>query len=463
MGSVEIAVRTDSRFSRLCAVKRLHPHLRQDPEFRAMFLDEARIAGLINHPNVVSVLDVGEDTEGPYLVMDYIAGLSVRRLIGPDKAQLPMQVALRIVEQAARGLHAAHHAKDHEGNSLGVIHRDVSPANLLLGFDGLVRVADFGIARAAGKSTKTSTGVLKGKLAYMAPEQLRFRKIDQRVDLWALGVVLFELVAGRRLYEVTEEGGLAAILEDPPPDLGTERDDVPPALVSLVFRALAKRAENRPESAESMGDQLAILIEDLVAEEGAIELLAFVQETLGAAQTKHDEVLEESMRAWRTSVEHTKAQSELVPGQVSPLPTPLPVGQSLGGTRWKKAAIATLTLGAGALVALMWTQDPEPLAEPTTLAPEHTAAAAAPALAPAPTVVLPEQAALPTTPITEEVEEVDDQEDARADEAATAAARRRRRVAMNEPAQAAPAQPEASPVQPPPATSAIPVAAWGEN
>ncbi len=178
MGTVELALRREGEFRRLHAVKRLHPHLLEDEDLRAMFLDEARIAGLLRHANVVSVLDVGEDAQGPFLVMDYVDGVTLSTIIqhhAPLQQLLPVQLCARIGGEIARGLAAAHELTGHDGKLLDIVHRDVSPQNVLVGFDGQVRLADFGIARALGRSAKlTELGVIKGKIGYQAPEQLRF-------------------------------------------------------------------------------------------------------------------------------------------------------------------------------------------------------------------------------------------------------------------------------------------------
>ena len=267
MGTVSVAVRVQGGFTRYYAVKRLLPEVRSDPSQRAMFLEEARIAGSLDHPNVVPVLDVGEDAEGPFLVMEYVDGASVSALLQALRSArrvLPIEVALHIARDVGRGLQAAHGATDASDQPLGIIHRDVSPQNILVDFHGRVRLTDFGIARAAGRSEKTRTGVLKGKLGYMSPEQLRFQPVDQKSDLFALGVVLYELVSGTRLYPSGEDGmeGARRILEEPPPDLGEDRHDVPPELVRLVLDLLMKEPENRIESASAVVQVLDELLLD---------------------------------------------------------------------------------------------------------------------------------------------------------------------------------------------------------
>ena len=259
MGSVELVMRKQGAFKRLYARKRLHEVYQEDEDLRAMFLDEARIAGLLRHPNVVSVLDVGEDPNGPYLIMDYVDGESVYQILTAAKgAQLPVGVCIEIARQVAEGLHAAHELRNEDGKPLLLVHRDVSPQNILVGYDGIARVTDFGIARALGRTARTSTGVLKGKLGYMSPEQLRFHQPDRRSDLFALGIVVFELLTSRRLYsEKVGTESARRILEEPPPDVGEYREDVPDELDMLLFELLAKDPDNRPSDAGAVARRLA--------------------------------------------------------------------------------------------------------------------------------------------------------------------------------------------------------------
>ena len=293
VGTVELALREEGRFRRLYAVKRLLDVYRDDADFRAMFLDEARIAGLIRHPNVVSVLDVGEDERGPYLVMDYVEGVSAAALVTravASEVQLPLQVCVRVAMEVAEGLHAAHEQRDARGRPMHLVHRDVSPQNLLIGFDGITRVTDFGIAKALGRSTRTQTGVLKGKFGYMSPEQLRFEEPDRRSDVFSLGIVLFELASGERLYKNVEGmDGTRRILNEPPPDLAEHRDDVPPDLVHLLFSMLAKDPEHRPADAKTVARRLEGILAELVVEEGRVEVDEFLA-TAFAEQRRQQEV-----------------------------------------------------------------------------------------------------------------------------------------------------------------------------
>ncbi|MEM9194069.1 MAG: serine/threonine-protein kinase [Myxococcota bacterium] len=248
MGTVTLAVRKQGTFERLYAIKRLHPHLADDESVVSMFNDEARIAGLVRHPNVVSVLDVGDDVSGPYLVMEYVEGIALSRMMRSNSRPMPVPMVLEIIRQAAAGLASAHDLSDRNGNPLKIIHRDVTPQNILLDINGIVKLTDFGVAKALGQTTRTETGILKGKVAYMSPEQLKFLDIDHRSDLFSLGIVFFELLSGRRLYQA----GPKPILHEPPPDIGDERHDVPDEVVALLFDLLAKDPEQRPASASEV-------------------------------------------------------------------------------------------------------------------------------------------------------------------------------------------------------------------
>ena len=274
MGYVELVFRREGRFLRWCARKRLHEQYRSDPTFRSMFMDEARLAGLVRHPNAVGVLDVGVDDDGPFLIMDFVEGISLSRLIADAVGagrEIPMQVAVRICMDAAQGLHAAHEVRAEDGTVLRLVHRDVSPQNILIGFDGTVRVTDFGIAKALGNASRTSAGVLKGNMGYLAPEQLRFEEPDRRSDFFSLGVTLYELLSGRRLYpNKTGFDGTRRILAEPPPDIGEVRNDVPPELCELLFEMLAKERDSRPATAVEIASRLEGILAVLIAEEGSL-------------------------------------------------------------------------------------------------------------------------------------------------------------------------------------------------
>src|ERR1700722_19538002 len=204
-------------FARTVAIKRLHPKFAQDPDFVSMFLDEARLAARIRHPNVVPTIDVVATSGELFLVMEYVQGESLARLvrISRDKDTLiSPNVVTTIMAAVLQGLHAAHEARDERGDPLGIVHRDVSPQNILVGTDGMARVLDFGVAKAAGRIQTTRDGQLKGKLGYMAPEQIQGREVDRRTDVYAAGVVLWEVLTRQRLFFADNEAMvMRAVLE----------------------------------------------------------------------------------------------------------------------------------------------------------------------------------------------------------------------------------------------------------
>ena len=204
-------------FSRTVAIKRLHAQFASDPEFVSMFLDEARLAARIRHPNVVPTLDVVATGGELFLVMEYVPGESIARLsrvLKERQQTLPTRILSAVMAGVLHGLHAAHEAKDERGHPLGIVHRDMSPQNVLIGTDGVARVLDFGVAKAAGRMQTTREGQIKGKLSYMPPEQLRGAIVNRQSDIYAVGVMLWELVTGQRLFAGDNEGAIVAkILE----------------------------------------------------------------------------------------------------------------------------------------------------------------------------------------------------------------------------------------------------------
>ncbi|MEM9189025.1 MAG: serine/threonine-protein kinase [Myxococcota bacterium] len=287
MGTVSLVARADAEFRRIFAMKRLKAGFDDNAELRRMFLQEAQIAGQLHNAHVVPVIDIGEDASGPYMVMEYIHGLPVSAVIreaARRNKSIPVSVCLGIVRQAALGLHAAHELRDAKGRALRLIHRDVSPHNLLLGFDGVVRLTDFGVARVWGSLSKTDPGILKGKLGYMSPEQLRFNDLDQRSDLYSLGVVLFELLSGRRPYqEPTPEKTVRAILAGLPPDVLESRRDVPPTVVELLFRLLGHR-DQRPVTAAEVAETIGNAMADMGASDPSAGCRAYVELELSHAK-----------------------------------------------------------------------------------------------------------------------------------------------------------------------------------
>ncbi|WNG13529.1 protein kinase [Cystobacter fuscus] len=237
-------------FEKTLVLKRILPHLAEEPTFVEMFLSEAMLAARLTHPHIVQIFDFGEADGAYFLAMEYIDGPSLRTLIKRAAAQglpLPTTLCARMVSHACEGLAFAHDFTDPDtGKALGLIHRDISPDNILLTRQGAAKVVDFGIAKAADQGHRTASGVIKGKISYMPPEQLRAQELDRRVDVYALGVVLYELLTARKPHESTSEVGLMqSILFEPAVPATKHRPDLPEALRHILTRALSKEREQR--------------------------------------------------------------------------------------------------------------------------------------------------------------------------------------------------------------------------
>jgi serine/threonine-protein kinase len=273
-------------FQRLVAIKRMHPHIGSVTELAAAFMDEARIASLIRHPNVVNVHDV-HDADGEHLlVMDYVDGASlanVMRAARRRNERLSRPAVIRILIDALNGLHAAHELTTFEGVPLGVVHRDATPHNILLGTDGAVKITDFGIAKAAERSVHTATGLAKGKFRYMAPEQARGGAIDRRVDVFAMGIVAWELFIGERLFQAEADAQVLLEITEGNYRRPVSVDKTFPAdLDRIVMKALAPNANDRHPTASSFADALeawAKLNSELVS---SAEIARLVHEFCGA-------------------------------------------------------------------------------------------------------------------------------------------------------------------------------------
>ncbi len=366
-------------FEKTLVVKCILPHLAQEPAFVRMFLSEAMLAARLNHPHIVQIYDFGEVEGAYFLAMEYIDGPSLRTLIKRASARglpLPPTVCARLVSQACEGLAFAHDFADPETHQpLGLIHRDISPDNLLLTRQGSVKVVDFGIAKAAGQSHKTESGVIKGKLAYMPPEQLRGRGLDRRADVYALGVVLYELLTSHKPYRPTEDAALMhAILFEPPTPAVHHRPDLPVALQRILARALAKeRAQRYPDCHALQADleefilaggrtltasQVAQLVQQVIAPPAAETASEAVTDADGAPREAPATLLEDMM---------APQDASRVPPSQARAPRGFPVVETrlhapLASKRgvWTRYALAgaVLLMAAGGLV--QWGRSPGP-------------------------------------------------------------------------------------------------------
>lgn len=246
-------------FERLAAVKLLHRNLCVDPEFVEMFLDEARVAARLHHPNATAIIDLGSEGAQLYMVMDYVEGDSLHAVQAAAihlRRSVPLGIVLRIVLDALAGLDAAHELKAADGLTLGLIHRDVTPHNVLVGVDGAARLVDFGIARAACRTGVTSVGVVKGKVPFMAPEQVRGKAVDRRADIFAMGVTLWETVALRRCFPMREGAPLSRLAQEAYRPLKDFAPHVPDGLDALCQRALAFDPADRFPTAAAFAEAL---------------------------------------------------------------------------------------------------------------------------------------------------------------------------------------------------------------
>jgi eukaryotic-like serine/threonine-protein kinase len=295
-------------FSRTVAIKRLHEGFAHDPDFVAMLLDEARLAGRISHPNVVSTLDVVAESGEVFLVMDYVPGESVAslaRILASKNELIPLRILSAILVGALSGLHAAHEARNERGEPLAIVHRDMSPQNILLGADGNPRVIDFGVAKAAARIQITQDGQIKGKLRYMAPEQVTGAELTRAIDIFAVGVILWELSTGMRLRDGESTGEIAMAILDglfPSPQealaaSGRTLDDLQekylPEIEKVILRATAMNPEERYATAKDMARELA----DRVPTATAAEVADWIESIAGSELKVRAEVVANVERA----------------------------------------------------------------------------------------------------------------------------------------------------------------------
>ncbi len=311
-------------FSRPVAIKRLHAQFARDPSFVAMFLDEARLASRIFHPNVVAPLDVVSTDGELFLVMEYVRGASLSRLMRAAIAEeklIPPRIVSAIVCGMLHGLHAAHEARGDHGEPLDIVHRDVSPQNILVGIDGVARVLDFGVAKAAGRMQTTRDGQLKGKLAYMAPEQVRGEVVNRRTDIYAASVVFWEALTCRRLFKAENEANaLARVLMGNVAAPSSVVPGLPAGLDAIIARGLHLDTARRYTTAREMAAEL----ESVVLPASATEVAEWVEHCAQADLTEQAQRMVEMERSGSHSSWSMKAMRALPLEMQQPLPTDEP-------------------------------------------------------------------------------------------------------------------------------------------
>jgi serine/threonine protein kinase len=362
-------------FEKVVALKRILPKLAENDEVVTMFLDEARLAATLHHPNLAQVYDIGKEGGSYFFTMEYIHGEdldTVVRRAAKEGRGLSLSNALFVVTQVAAGLHHAHDKKGADGQPLGTVHRDVSPSNVMVTFDGAVKIVDFGVAKAAARRTKTKSGSIKGKVGYLSPEQARGEEIDRRSDVFALGILLFELTTGTRLFDKQHDYAvLSQLLTKDAPLPSSRVSDYPAELEQIVLRALCRDPEDRYATAQ----ELQLALEDFAREEklalSSVSLSRFVGEVLG---DREDPTATRAVRARSGGAAARSAGTapETLSGSASrPV---IPLERGLPRALW--LVVAALVIGAGFLLFGDWGGSPPSSPELATSAAPATASTA---------------------------------------------------------------------------------------
>lgn len=280
----------EAGFEKLCVIKKVLPHLTGNRELASMFLNEARLAAQLHHPGICQVFDLGREGTDYYLAMEYLAGEDLSAIMRQTQTigrQVPFAVTAKIIALAAEALHYAHEFVSHDGARLELVHRDVSPSNLFVTYQGAVKLIDFGIAHAEALAPMEGEGKLRGKIAYMAPEVLRGERVTRAADIWGLGVCLFELVTGRRLVEdATLEAARRTVIDEEVPRPSEVNPAVPSDLEAIVLKALARAPERRYATAEALRADLERFIADRTYVPQGVQLGGYLRELFGDARAE---------------------------------------------------------------------------------------------------------------------------------------------------------------------------------
>jgi eukaryotic-like serine/threonine-protein kinase len=384
-------------FERIVVMKRVHPHLVQNREFHDMFLDEARLSSLVKHPNIVPVIDVAEEQGELFLIMEYVESISLAHLLRALPGErIPPPLVSRIVCDVLSGLHAAHEAVDLRGNAMNIIHRDVSPQNVIVGVDGTSRLIDFGIAKASSRLTPTTSGMLKGKFGYMAPEQIRQQALDRRVDVFAAGVVLHEALTSVRLFAAGDEAdALLGVLVREVPDPSSVVPGLPKAMDAVVQRALSRDREERFPTA---GD-FASALEAACPPASPREVASLVGRVGKEPLTERRQKLQAAFDRPAASPLLTSAASP-----ASPAPVEVPIDRPGSAREWRRGVLvgaALLVVAASGALAVTFGRA-RPPAETVVASSSIPAATSSPPRAEPPASSVPAETPSPSSkPIAE--------------------------------------------------------------
>lgn len=313
----------EAGFEKYVVVKSLLDHLADDPDYVQMFLDEARLGAQLDHSNIVQTLELGEQKGRYYMAMEYLAGMSLAQLARKTNqrvtgGKIPVELVLGLAAQTCAGLHYAHRKPTASGHPLNLVHRDISPQNLVVSFDGILKIVDFGIAKADVRDTHTQSGTIKGKFAYMSPEQCQAQKIDHRTDIFALGVILHELLTVRRLFKrTTTYETYEAIIKGNVPTPSSLNSSLGPEIDEVVMKALAYRKEDRYESAEGLGQALLSTLHKRSQVVNASDIAQFYSQHFGPEIKEHQERMRQLITGKRESV----ADDESINWEIDDIPS----------------------------------------------------------------------------------------------------------------------------------------------
>ena len=373
-------------FQKIVAIKRILPHLTENDEFVTMFIDEAKLAAQLQHPNIIHIYDLGKIERSYYIAMEYIDGKDLRsllRLLEDKKQRLPLGISLYIASRLAAALDYAHRKRDFQGRAMALVHRDVSPQNVLISLDGDIKLCDFGIAKAASKASHTRAGALKGKLQYMSPEQAWGKDLDHRSDIFSLGLVLYEMVTGKKVFAGDSELSILEQVRSPKLQPPREIDaTVPPEVERIVLRALETNREARYQTAAELGADLDAALRSIRPAPSSAELGSFLGHLLGRDRTGAMPAVVEPAPASKRAPARHEPQPEAAPRKAEPAPAavsgipggapelevaqpiqarkPLPIGVI--------AAAAAIVLGIVIVVILMTRRTPSQPSGATTIA-----------------------------------------------------------------------------------------------